>query len=182
MTFDELISIVTDSSPEDWHRVHRSGGPLFLYEVAPITAGDDRLVDMSYERHECLAVYRPDVAISLAWGLSHNRDFKEDWAVKFPDPHASSDYLDIRLNSQIVFRDILVAVDGGRCCLPLPRGTSRRDVPEKWYHLAKLIHGLERAAVDFDEYFQRAGLKITEDRWPELVLDQSPPSQDNKVH
>ncbi len=54
--------------------------------------------------------------------------FSEEWSKKFPDPNASSIYVELRYNNTILKRSIFVLVDGARYFVPLPQ----RIGPHKW--------------------------------------------------
>src|SRR5258706_10531254 len=120
----------------------------------------------------------PDISITLAFGLEALADFKEEWANKFPDPHASSSYVDVFYNSALVYRDIYVSVDGGRAKLPLPnrkfdKSTDKviaLEVPKGRHDFIRLINSLGGAISQFDEYFARADFKIVDEPWPEFGL------------
>jgi len=48
----------------------------------------------------------------------------EEWTKKFPDPHASSLYVELWYNSTILKRSTYVLVDGARYMVPLPKPIS----------------------------------------------------------
>ena len=110
MGLDELRQLIADSDRGDWNIVSCFGKPSFL-PWSP---------DGEFNEHLARAAYRPDLSIGLAWGITDNDNYREDWANDFPDEHAESELADILYNGMLVAREILVSVDGGRALLPIP--------------------------------------------------------------
>jgi hypothetical protein len=154
MKLDEILKAVVTSQRDDWCQV--KGGHLLDHEPGT----DD------FSPYDALAVYRPDVAISLVWGRTEGRDFREPWANRFPDPSASMVWFDIRYHGAPILREVMVAVDGSRCYLPLPnQRDAPRSVPEAYSRMVRLLQQFN-GPVEYDEYFRRAGLRETKDPWP----------------
>lgn len=89
----------------------------------------------------------------------HCENFNEPWAVKFPDPHATSRWHELYYDSGLIERFILVSVDGARTDIPMPSITSpKNEISRLQYHVAKIYDycGL------LDEYIERCGLKISQ--------------------
>lgn len=97
LTPDEILKIVSDSSPDEW--------------------------DVSLNAE--IAVYKRNPSIRIETRHTdefvHNGDFYEKWANKFSDPHAASYYYHLYLGATRLKEFILVSVDGGRALLPLPK-------------------------------------------------------------
>ena len=96
MNHDELLSVVESSDPIlDW--------------------------DVSYSEPQVIAVYKEDPDLRIEHEHSppyqHSDDFREKWANKFPDRHATSYYYDLYFGTTRLKRIILVHVDGGRTIL-----------------------------------------------------------------
>jgi hypothetical protein len=128
MTLQALMERVITSQREDWHTINCFGadrGPAYRDRFTFWSKLNGQSGVLEAESHDIVAVYMPDVSITLAWGLRHIDDFEEEWANKFSEPHASSFYVDVFYNNALIFRDICVSVDGGRATLPLP--TSKLD-------------------------------------------------------
>jgi hypothetical protein len=144
MDYDGLINTILASSTEDWNMIAEGFEP---------------------ETHDYIASYKPDVSIALAWSKTIHDDFKEDWAKGFPDPQASSHYVDILYNNSLVERFVYVAVDGFRAYLPLPK---RDDltVPNKYSDFIRLLNNIARPVDNYDDYFHRAKLQIVDTKWP----------------
>jgi hypothetical protein len=64
MTLDELRVLVAASSTDDWEPV---GSPTFLGRVAE--TGDQAGRHFEPQEHGSCATYKPDIAVSIAWGL-----------------------------------------------------------------------------------------------------------------
>lgn len=58
-------------------------------------------------------------------GKELNSNFVEEWSEKFPDPHASSFYVELWYNSTILKKSVFVWVDGARYKVPLPKYISK---------------------------------------------------------
>ena len=65
-------------------------------------------------------MYRPDVSLGLAWGLTSQDEFSEPWTEVFADAKASSQFVDVLWSGMLIDRFVQVVVDGGRSSLPLP--------------------------------------------------------------
>jgi hypothetical protein len=118
------------------------------------------------ESHASVAVFKPDLSISLAWGLPSNSDFKEPWANGFADPKASSAFLDLFWMGTLVHRTTYVHVDGGRGNLPLPSPSGDELTVERDYSaLIRLVDSLDHVS-QYDLFFKRAGFSEVETPWP----------------
>ena len=145
MEIGAIVQEVLSSSSDDWIKIHE--WPL------DVTVSEDEWVER--------ASFRPEASIGLVWGSRIVKDFKEEWANQFPDPSASSLSVFVTWNGVPVEGDFVVVVDGGRCYLPPPNaGTA--DVPKRRYRLAQLLDSLTGHVSEFDSYFERSGLRVTE--------------------
>jgi len=168
MKLEELVEMVVRSCCRDWHTITTWGagsGPSyrFQFESSSGVAGQHLAVDS----HSMVAVFKEEVALTLAWGLVSNEGFDEDWVHSFADKHATSSFLDVFWGGSLVYRELYVTVDGGRVHLPLPdKHDGVLTAPESYCALVKLIQDLEGAGYDFDEYLERAKIKRTKVSWP----------------
>jgi hypothetical protein len=170
MTFEEIINIVTSSQPADWHTTGCWGahsGPSYRDHFSFFQIYDGHPNVLLVESHPYVSCYKPNVSINLAWGLDSLRDFKEPWANAFPDPNASSHFVDIFFNSVLVYRTVYVTVDGGRSYLPLPKNREELVVPSGYSDLIRLIDNIGGKISEYDRYFDQAGFKIDHHPWPE---------------
>src|SRR4051794_25637181 len=100
MTLDQLLQTYLGSSRVDWHQVH---APL-----VPET-----------HAHESLYVYKPDISIVVGDGLSgEDDDYVWDWVQIYPDHSARKFWVDLFYDGVPIYRQLAVAVDGGRANLP----------------------------------------------------------------
>jgi hypothetical protein len=176
MSFEEYFRVVTNSTRSDWNVILCWGsgsGPSYRDQLIVWTSGQSDFRNLEVKSHSLVAVYKPDLTISMAFGLESNDEFVEPWANRFPDPNASSHYIDFFFGSNLIHRGLYVSVDGGRADLPLPRP-----------HYSKIDHKLERVTIttkqdsffrlfnqfeaqkDYDSYRERAGFEIEEGAWP----------------
>jgi hypothetical protein len=175
MRLEEFRSVVTSSEAEDWHRMQ--GWETYLYKLGNVTEYDNgqRLEIVDVESHHSRAVYQPDIAIGIAWGLPHQggERFHEDWTERFADEKASAGWLDLLYHGQPVDRRLYVLVDGARCKLPLPEqifaagfGVGPREkrlwVTRRDYELVRLVNELD-SGVDYDRYLRQAGFDVPDE-------------------
>ena len=84
-----------------------------------------------------------------------NKDFKEPWANKHPDPSATGYYARLYYGPTLLKTYILVSVDGGRATLPLPDRETLQVTPEA-YFVASLFDSIGT----LDQYMGRSGLTV----------------------
>lgn len=89
MRLDELMNTIVRSDPSDWNHIACWGAgssPSYRdkFSFYEIYGGTKNV--LHHEAHSSVAVYRPNVSITIAFGLRINDDFKEKWANEFPDP------------------------------------------------------------------------------------------------
>ncbi len=182
MTLQEVMDTVIRSSRDDWHKITCWGarsGPSYRERFTFWRTWEGQLGVLEAEGQSNVAVYMPNASITLAFGLDDLEDFREEWANKFPDPKASSSYVDVFYNGALVFRDVYVTVDGGRVHLPLPtpkldeakKKVIALEVPKRRHDFIRLVESLEGSVAEFDRYFQDAGFKIVDRPWPRFGSD-----------
>jgi len=93
MDLAAFLATVENSVFTDWHKMN----------VTPV-----------------VAVYKPDIDISLAFACNVTDPFTEPWTQRFPDSHASSVQVWLRYKGQVVSTLNCVLVDGARYLVPLP--------------------------------------------------------------
>jgi len=179
MRLDEILDTVTGSTPDEWAKVNR-WGTTFLHEFGSVgfPGGESQLTtDWHSERW----VYRPYAAIGLASGMrSHgDRELSFPWAT-FPDPAVRGFWADVLYHGQLVHREQLLSVDGGRATFPTPdvisveneKATLGREyvgeeITDTEWRFACLVHRLEGGPDEQDSYLRRAGLVLVQGwfRW-----------------
>lgn len=166
---------IMDTTKNDWTIITCWGfgsGPSYLERASVWTTGKGEFSNIEIESHGMRASLKSDLSIGIAWGFQSNPEFKEPWANQFPDPSASSHFVDFFYGSVLVYRDVYVSVDGGRCMLPLPdrefdpqtHEVRRYTVPKDKHRFFRLLDGFERLS-DFDRYFNQAGFQLTDAPW-----------------
>ncbi len=96
------------------------------------------------------------------------RTFNEEWATEFPDPEATSHFVDFFFEGALVARERYVNVDS-RCDLPMPeREVEGEGADAKVVKLSitpwqrdffRVLNALQ-TAVDYDSYVRRAGFEV----------------------
>ena len=169
-TYENLI---TDTSENDWTRISCWGagsGPSYLNNFSVWNTGTGDFKNLEIDSHGEYMSLKKDLLVSVAWGITHNENFQEDWANSFPDTYAKSSFVDFFYSGVLVFRDIYVSVDGGRCALPLPKrifnkekGTVEKHVISKQrYEFFRLLNNNNS---EYDYYIKSANFEIIDDEW-----------------
>lgn len=159
MRLDDLLLTVAESAVDDWEKVDVR---TEFHDVPE--GGEVGAEPLEPSFHHTLAVFRPNVDISLAYGATVVRPFEEPWTESFGGP-ASLIAVWFRYRGAVVYERVVVSADGGRCVLPLPRmrqGTyvvDQQDLP-----MAQLLFSLLSSVRDddtLDAALARAGLAIS---------------------
>ncbi len=138
MTHDEILNTFLRSARTDWS--DDLGTPTFLYAPA-----DAEKQEVHYSR----IVYKPNIAIAVASGLTVNDRYQDEWLERYPDKGPGrSFWIDLLYNGQVVHRELGVSVDGGRYVLPPGIATVENDQITGWC--------CRRDAYEFVEAFARA--------------------------
>jgi hypothetical protein len=137
MSRDEILELVMESEPsQDWEVV--------------------------YSERDATAIFKRDPNLRIEhthdFASLHSGDFREKWANRFLDPHARSYYYDLYYGATRIARFILVHVDGGRACLPLPRSPIDLGVERIRYKVALIFDQWGTC----ESYMARAGLHLTD--------------------
>lgn len=134
LSTDEILQVIVDSEPDDWELSVAQDAEIAIFKKCPSLRIETRHTD----------------------DFVHNDDFREKWANKFPDPHATSYYYYLYFGATRLKEFILVSVDGGRALLPLPKSAIELSVEPIRYKIAKIF---DRFGT-YDEYMERAGLYL----------------------
>lgn len=174
MDINNYIQTIFKSKGKDWQKIHCLGngnGPSYKdhFEFYDIYNGEDNVILL--KSHENRATYKPDIKISIAWGLSNsfnNNDhhkIKDSWAISFEDESgAYTSFVDFFYNDSLVFRKIYGIVDGGRCKLPIPQIDSNGNfvVSTEYSESIRLLNEID-GDVDYDYYLSRSGISLNDD-------------------
>jgi hypothetical protein len=87
------------------------------------------------------------------------KDFHKQWATNHPNKNAKSINFTIMYGDSYVDEKMLVAVDGYRAMLPLPKSVKEPIVKKEDVNFAKFVDNGGRVA----EYLKRSGISIEED-------------------
>lgn len=173
MTLEEYKDLILSASLEDWNNIGCWGagtGPSFRDSFSVWTKGAGEFHNIEIDSHCEVYSLKKNLSVSVACGIKHNDDFIEDWANSFPDTRASSAFVDFFYNNQLVYRDIYVSVDGGRCRIPLPdmkfnsstHQVEKLTIPREKYKFFKLLNGLGN---DYESYFHRTKIEVVDEPW-----------------
>jgi len=172
----QLFTICGTSSPDDWNVVHGPTYEIGFAEVLHGPASEQSGYELHPIEHEGRAAFKLDLAITIAWGMptdgwsdvGERRTFNEEWATKFPDPEASSHFVDFFFEGALVARERYVSVDS-RCDLPMPEREFEGEGEETkvtglwitpWQRdFFRVLNGLQ-TSVNYDSYLSRAGFEI----------------------
>lgn len=77
MTLDAVIRTVTESESQSWNK------------IASTQIESKGTAHLEHDAHVYIAVYQPDVSITIAWGLEVQHTFTEDWLWAFAARAAS---------------------------------------------------------------------------------------------
>ena len=135
--------------------------------LTPAFALGDPASSEPADAHSNCAVFKRDVAITMAWGMTAGGEYHEPWATCCLDPRARTAFVDIAYHRALVHRGVYVSVDGDRCYLPLPRDSDELHVPFAYAGLTLLLTSLSLGSAHYDVYLRRAGLKLIDVPWPE---------------
>ncbi|MBU0725830.1 MAG: hypothetical protein KKC98_12780 [Alphaproteobacteria bacterium] len=167
MPIGKYMDIVTGSEPEDWAMIHR---PTLRHRFTEMRDEKDRLMRLTIDEPMVAFAYKPNIEISLLFGLVQDAFHALPAGNAFAEENARTMLLDCFHCGQLVHREVLLKIDRQRCILPLPDnwepGPQPVPVPRRQHDLARLIHLLAGPFSDFDDYFKRAGMVLTDRVWP----------------
>jgi len=173
MTLKHIIETITKSSISDWNNISCWGfgaGPSYKNNFTFYEALNGSSNVLTSDSHSELSVFKNDITISMAYGLTANEDFVTPWPGLFPSDEASSHFIDIFYNNGLVFRDTFLTIDGGRCKLPIPSYGENGDlvVKREYYEFIKFLELLSSGTdsiENFEYYFNRTKVTIIDETW-----------------
>ncbi len=161
----EILATVASSKAKDWAIIFR---PTYRHRFTETLKDDGTRDQMMVDEHLVAFAFKPDIAITMAYGLVEQASFDLPDGHPFAHENARSLFLDIFCNGHLTHRETVVSVDRQRCLLPLPKTW---DPPLKvstaQFSLIRLIHALAGPPTDYDAYFKESGL-VRDDSvpWP----------------
>lgn len=153
MDIEDIIKICTGTTAEHWYVV-RDWERGF---------GDK-------DHHHSRAVFRRDVSLAIEWGMVEEERLDLPYTKPFADETVSSQFIDVKYNGLVVFREVAVLADGGRYHLP---AASRKSGGASWVvtewevTLTRLVHDLAGGDRDFMDGMRQAGLEVIVPNRPE---------------
>lgn len=167
MRLPELLEIICQSDPTHWNSID----PPYAIHVTHLEVVRETVQAESFAYY-ARWIYVDDVQISIA--LSEELDqlgaeYQVEWN-SWPDRRINEHFLDVIYNGQIVYREMVLGVDGGRVLLPSPKLETvdtgqmwhepfTNSVTELQFELARFLAGVQ-GSREFDGYFKQAGFVI----------------------
>ncbi|HEY0072563.1 MAG TPA: hypothetical protein VGB77_00555 [Abditibacteriaceae bacterium] len=170
MDYNNFRQSIHNSSSDDWNIIYCYGsgtGPSYREDTAAflesmimeIRSGE-RQKEWPKRYHTQVAAYKPNLSISLAWGLRlEAEELEEAWVEKFPSKRTFLDCVDLFYNNALVERVPYVKIDGGRCLLPKPRFPTL-EVKREDVDLIRVVASLTILNPEYDRYLAQAGFQI----------------------
>jgi len=160
MNFWELRGTIQKSDSSEWRRID-SG---VTYRDRFVTCyGPGRNHRLEHDSHTDVAVYIPDVDLTIAYGMDNelsriddygHSDSALDWTKVFPGKHWKVLVADIFWRGSLVDRVAYIAVDDYRAYLPIGGWHDGLDIDEFQHDVARLIDGIA-GHREFKAYYDR---------------------------
>ena len=173
VTLEDMREWITGSTAADWEVEQPATeptvrlGPLLLAHPGP-------------PAHAWRAIYRPRPAVRLLWGLERGRAYVPEWQPCHWAP-AEPKLAELffagtsEIKGTSVDRYRFVAVDSGRCYLPLPRSAGASEARDKsgdahWtitgyeqalFSLLNDLSGMSTSRRAFNDYLHEAAIIVT---------------------
>ncbi|NQW11293.1 MAG: hypothetical protein HQ481_15615 [Alphaproteobacteria bacterium] len=164
MDMRQMLATIATSDAMDWQILFR---PTYRHRITEILNAEGARDRLQVDEHLVAFCYRPDVAVTMAYGLVDQSSFELPAGNPFATENARSVYLDIFHEGGLVHRETILKVDRQRCLLPLPKEWSTPiAVPVTQYSLVRLIHALAGPPTDYETYFKDAGMVRADTPWP----------------
>jgi hypothetical protein len=149
-----LRSTIIISDPDDWHRILRSR-PVYREDFNTWMSPAKAAAGMNVGSHGYGAIYRPDIGLTIAYGMRSPFSPSEpslQWAA-FPDPTKVTVHIaDVFWRGSLVDRVDYAVVDSGRYILPIGEGPQWLGIDHHDYAVARLLDTLE-GGDRFDLYY-----------------------------
>jgi hypothetical protein len=135
MTFEEFERIIFESKSNDW--IFNDSEGAYIYKK-------DLNVRIQRKEEDEL----------------DERKFKEKWTEKFPDRNAYRQEYALFYGSSYCGYQLLIAVDGFRAYIPIPKSSGELKITKKQYSFGKIINDLNRD--ELDQYLKMGGISVEE--------------------
>lgn len=122
-------------------------------EILASSSQDDWIVDDESGSF----TYKDDLNLHIERAAFEDyRSFNESWATSHPDPDARAVEYIVKYGSSFVEKHTLVAVDGFRATLPMPKSAQDLHVGSAEVNFARIVDIGDR----IDEYLKRSGIEV----------------------
>lgn len=123
-----------------------------IKNILTSTSNEDWIVSeeketWTYKQDVLLRIQKRSVNLSEKFGNEH-------WAINYPDSNAYKVIYDVYYYNSWIATKTLVAVDGFRATLPMPK-IRTTEIPFEEYRFAMIV-----APTALDEYITRSGLTV----------------------
>jgi|GEM_PF-726956 len=165
MQLREILATVAASKAGDWEILFR---PTMRHRFTEVMNDEGKREKLLVDEHLVAFSYRPDIAVTMAYGLVDQAAFELPAGHPFAQENARTLLLDIFHDGQLIHRETLVSVDRQRCLLPLPSGWEPPiNIATAQFSLVRLVHALAGPPTDYESYFKESGM-VRSDRvpWP----------------
>jgi hypothetical protein len=165
MQLREILATVASSKVTDWQIIFR---PTLRHRITELMKADGERERLMVDEHMVSFAYRPNIAITMAYGLVDQSGFELPTGHPFAQENARSLFLDIFHDGQLVHRETVISVDRQRCLLPMPLAWEPPvQIATAQMSLIRLIHALAGPPTDYDSYFRESGMMRSDTvQWP----------------
>lgn len=169
MKLEEIENLLLKSERADWSIIpceSFGNGPSYKNKLIYSEVLDDDTHVIQVDSHSNIAVFKPNVGITMAFGLVLEEEVEFEWLDRFESNSASSYFMDIFYHNALVHREKYLLVDGVECILPYPISDTKRMKPKvslEQYAFIGLLHLLEADRVSkekYDSYFEQSGIVL----------------------
>lgn len=162
MRLDELQTTIANSHPDEWQRIN-SIGPTYRDRFSSWSSPANNTSGIEHDAHREVAVYRPDIDLTIAYGMSeglHDHNLKFAWSENFADSKVHEiSIVDIFWRGSLVDRLNYVYVDGGRAILPIGGGHHGLWITQYGLAVARLLSGIAEYD-EFDRYYSAVPFEL----------------------
>ena len=163
-TLKQIRDIVRQSAPDDWYKIEE--GPTYRNRFG-YSKGPGNQWRLEEDSHSTILVYMPDVDLTIAYGLHHHlqgRDEPEyEWSTVFASKSVRTGFADVFWRGSLVDRVDYAIVDDHQGILPMGGTPERLEVTAFEVGVAKLLHGITGKFNKFDNFFGRVAFEVIDE-------------------